>query len=198
LGRSTSSVDQAHERGSVWAKRALIAILVLACLVGAWLLGAAFLPRWWSHRIADQANGSFTGGILVGLFYGFVFTLLPLALLWFAFHKRRPWKFWAGMFAVAVLLALPNLLTLGIVLGSGKASHAGERTLDVDAPGFRGAVLAGAIAAVIAFVLWEYLRYSRRRARNQVERLRAELKERDQAAEASSEPVPANQKPEEP
>ena len=69
---------QAHERGSVWAKRALVTIVVLVCLVGAWLLGAAFLPRWWSHRIADQANGSFTGGILVGLFYGFVFTLLPL------------------------------------------------------------------------------------------------------------------------
>ncbi len=80
----------------MWAKRVLIAILVFACLVGAWLLGAAFLPRWWSHRIADQANGSFTGGILVGLFYGFVFTMLPLAALWFAFHKRRPWKFWAG------------------------------------------------------------------------------------------------------
>lgn len=175
----------------MWAKRALIVIVVFACLVGAGLLGAAFLPRWWSHRIADQANGSFTGGILVGLFYGFVFTMLPLAALWFAFHKRRPWKFWAGMFGVAVLLALPNLLTLGIVLGSGKGSHAGQRTLDVDAPGFRGAVLAGVIAAVVVFVLWEYLRYSRRRARDQVERLRVELKERDQAAEATSEPGPS-------
>ena len=178
----------------MWAKRALIVILVFACLVGAGLLGAAFLPRWWSHRIADQANGSFTGGILVGLFYGFVFTMLPLAALRFAFHKRRPWKFWAGMFGVAVLLALPNLLTLGIVLGSGKGSHAGQRTLDVDAPGFRGAVLAGVIAAVVVFVLWEYLRYSRLTRRgggHLVERLRVELKERDQAAEATSEPGPS-------
>ncbi len=92
---------------------------------------------------------------------------------------------------VAVLLALPNLLTLGIVVGSGKGSHAGQRTLDVDAPGFRGAVLAGVIAAVVVFVLWEYLRYSRRRARDQVQRLRVELKERDQAAEATSEPGPS-------
>ncbi len=44
------------------------------------------------------------------------------------------------------------------------------------------------IAAVVVFVLWEYLRYSRRRARDQVQRLRVELKERDQAAEATSEP----------
>jgi hypothetical protein len=50
----------------------------------------------------------------------------------------------------------------------------------VDAPGFRGATLGAAIAAVVAFLLWEY--------REQVHRLRAELKARDQAAKASSEP----------
>jgi uncharacterized membrane protein YccC len=92
------------------------------------------------------------------------------------------------MFGVAILLALPNLLTLGIVLGSGKAAHAGERTLDVDAPGFRGATLGAVIAAVIAFLLWEYLMYSRRRARDQVHRLRAQLKAREQPAEANSTP----------
>jgi uncharacterized membrane protein YciS (DUF1049 family) len=172
-----------------WAKRTLVTILVLVGLVGAWLLGAAFLPRWWSHRIGDQANGSFTGGILVGLFYGFVFTALPLAMLRFTFHKRRPWKTWAWMFGVAVLLALPNLLTLGIVLGGGKAAHAGERTLDVDAPGFRGASLGGAIAAVVALALWEYLRFSRRRAREQVRELRAELKAREEAADSDSKPA---------
>jgi len=173
---------------ATWAKRALIVILVVAALVVAGLLGAAFLPRWWAHRVGAQAGGGFTGGILAGLFYGFVFTVLPLAMLRFTFHKRRSWKAWAAMFGVAILLALPNLLTLGIVLGSGKAAHAGERTLDVDAPGFRGATLGAAIAAVIAFLLWEYLRYSRRRARDQVHRLRAELKAREQAAEANSTP----------
>jgi MFS family permease len=183
-----SSVDRVHEGLATWAKRALIAIIVIAALVGAGLLGAAFLPRWWAHRVGAQAGGGFTGGILAGLFYGFVFTALPLAMLVFTFRKRRPWKAWAWMFGFAILLALPNLLTLGIVLGSGKAAHAGERTLDVDAPGFRGATLGAAIAAAIAFLLWEYLRYSRRRARDQVHRLRAELKARDRAGDTSSEP----------
>ncbi len=187
-----STVDHTDRRRA-WAKRALIAIVVIAVLVAAGLLGAAFLPRWWAHRIGDQANGSFTGGILVGIFYGFVFTVLPLAMLRFTFHRRRPWKTWAWMVGVAILLGVPNLLTLGIVLGSGKGAHAGQRTLDVDAPGFRGASLGGAIAAVIAFLLWEYLRYSRRRARNQVQRLRAELKERDEAAKAG--PAPEQNRP---
>jgi MFS family permease len=172
-----STAPAHHEQRSTWAKRALIVIVAVIALIGLGLLGAAFLPRWWSHRVADQANGSFTGGILLGIFYGFVFTILPLAMLRFTFRKRRPSKTWAWMFCVAVLLATPNLLTLGIVFGSGKGAHAGERTLDVDAPGFRGASLGGAIAAVIAFVLWEYLRYSRRHARFEVRRLKEELKE---------------------
>ena len=102
-------------------------------------------------------------------------------MLRLTFHKRRAWKTWGWMFVVAVLLATPNLLTLGIVLGSGHGAHAGDRTLDVDAPGFRGASLGGAIAAVVAFVLWEYLRYTRRHARDEVRRLKAQLKERDEA-----------------
>ena len=164
-----------------FANRALIAVAVIVALIGAWLLGAAFLPRWWAHRIGGQANGSFAGGILVGIFYGFVFTALPLATLGMAFGKRRPWKARAWMSGAAVLLALPNLLTLGIVIGNGNAAHAGQRTLDVDAPGFRGASLGGAIAALVAVALWEYLRYSRKRARDQVRHLRAELKARDRS-----------------
>ena len=51
-----------------------IAVLVL-------FAASAFLPRWWSHRIGNQADGSFTNGIGLGLFYGFTFTLLALVLL---------------------------------------------------------------------------------------------------------------------
>jgi hypothetical protein len=184
------SSPEHHEHRRKWAKRALIVIVAVVALIGLGLLGASFLPRWWSHRVADQANGSFTGGILLGIFYGFVFTVLPLAMLWFAFHRRRAWKTWGWMFCLAVLLAIPNLLTLGIVLGSGHGAHAGDRTLDVDAPGFRGASLGGAIAAVVALVLWWYLRYSRRRAQHELSELRAELKEREAAAEAQPPPAP--------
>jgi hypothetical protein len=125
--------------------------------IGAGFLGAAFLPRWWAHRIGGQVNGSIGAGIVVGLFYGFVFTALPLAVLRFAFDKRRHWKTLGILFAIAILFALPNLLTLGVVLGSGNASHAGERTLDVEAPAYRDAALVGAILALVAFALLQYL-----------------------------------------
>jgi hypothetical protein len=153
-----------------WSRRLVIAGVVLfGLLILAWV-GAAFVPRWWAHRVGDQANESFSGGISLGLFYGFVFTLLPLLLIVWGIRKRRSAKAWLFILAGALLLALPNLFTLGITVGRGNAAHAGDRTLDVDAPGFRGATLAGALVALaIVGFIW-YLLESRHRAREELRR----------------------------
>jgi hypothetical protein len=137
---------------------AVVAIVVIA---------SAFLPRWWSHRIGDQVEESMTRGILLGLFYGFVFTFVPLALAWLGLRRIRSLRGRVLVVFVGALLAAPNLLTLSIVLGTGNAAHAGDRTLDVEAPGFRGASLVGAIAAA-ALIAWPLyaLRSRRRRLRN--------------------------------
>lgn len=141
-------------------------------VVGGWI-GAAFIPRWWAHRIGDQVGGSIPAGITLGLVYGFLFTALPLAAILWAARRRRSWKRGLAFAALAVFLALPNLFTLGIVVGSGDAAHAGERTLDVEAPGFRGGTLAGALLAVLLLAGVQYLLVSRRRARAEVGKLRA-------------------------
>ena len=120
-------------------------------------------------------------GIGVGLFYGFAFTVLPLALLWWGMRRASRWKTRFLVVAAALVLAVPNLLTLGIVLGRGNAAHAGDRTLDVEAPGFRGATLAGAIVAVVALIALIGLLRSRKRARLHARRLEAELQARGEA-----------------
>ncbi len=74
---------------------------------------------------------------------------------------------------VAAVLAIPNLMTLGIVLGRGNAAHAGERTLDVEAPAFRGASLAGALIALAMGAFVGYLVASRERARDVADERRA-------------------------
>jgi MFS family permease len=158
--------------GRMWLRRFVIGVLVAALVIVLAYLGAAFLPRWWAHRVAHQVNGGMATGIILGLFYGFVFTAIALFTALRAFRKRRPWKVWAGLAVLAILLASPNLLTLGIVIGSGKAAHAGERTLDVDAPGFRGASLAGAIVAVLTLAAVEYLVVSRRWSRRKLREAR--------------------------
>jgi hypothetical protein len=153
--------------GRTWLRRIVVALVGAAALIG-----LAFLPRWWSHRVAHQVNGSMTVGIMLGLFYGFVFTVLPLVTVVRAFRKRRPWKVWASLAVLAIVLAGPNLLTLGIVVGSGHGAHAGERTLDVDAPGFRGASLAGALCGAFAVAAVEYLLVSRRWSRRRLDAAR--------------------------
>jgi uncharacterized membrane protein len=152
--------------------------ITVAVLVGL-LIGAAFIPRWWAQRVGDQANESFTGGIMLGLFYGFIFTILPLLLIIWGIRRRRSAKAWLWILGGVALLALPNLFTLGITLGPGSGAHAGDRTLDVEAPGFRGAVLAGAIVAVVALVALIRLLRSRRLDRQRADRLEAELRSRD-------------------
>jgi hypothetical protein len=168
-----------------WSRRLLVwGGVVLALLLGGFI-GVAFIPRWWAHRVGDQANESFAGGIMLGLFYGFVFTVLPIALIVWAIRKRRSVKAWLFIVFGALLLALPNLFTLGIVLGRNSAAHAGDRTLDVEAPGFRGASLGGTLLALVAIGFVVYLLSSRRRARAAEGRARAELQAREeQAAQA--------------
>ena len=151
---------------------ALVLILIgIAVVVGA----SAFLPRWWSHRVADQANGSFSSGIGLGLFYGFTFTLAALVVLWVGLRRIHSWKGRLILLVVALLLSAPNLLTLGIVFGPGGAAHAGERTLDVDAPGFRSSSAIGAIVAVLMLLAAALLLRSRRRAREQAAAMRAQI-----------------------
>ena len=181
----TERPSQAPARPSL-RRRALLVVGALVGIVVAYLIAAAVLPRWWSHRIGDQVDGSITAGIGLGLFYGFVFTVVPVLVLSFALRRRRSWRARAWLAGIAIVLALPNLLTLGIVLGNSNAAHAGERTLDVEAPDFRAGSLIGAIVGVAAVVALRYLMASRRRAKHRESGLRDELKIRDDAAKAAA------------
>jgi hypothetical protein len=130
---------------------------VVAVIVVAWLLYlflSAFLPRWWAQVIGKAVDGSFAAGAWWGLVVGAVFTAVPVLFLAQAVLSRRSWQVRGAYVAAAAVFAVPNLLTLGIVLGTSAAAHAGERILDVDGPAFRGgsawgAVLGGVVALVI-------------------------------------------------
>ncbi|WP_228000806.1 permease [Nocardia australiensis] len=140
---------------TTWRTRIIGGAAVLAVLVIVYFILAAFIPRWWAQRVASMVHGSFGKGIGWGLFYGGLLTVIPLFLLLLAAltWRRKAGKVIAGAAgALAVLIAIPNLMTLSIVLGDNSAAHAGQRILDVDAPAFRGAALVGAITAAIVFL----------------------------------------------
>jgi len=162
------------EEGPDWGRRLLWAGGLLAVLVVAVLVASATVPRWWAHRIGDQVDGSITQGTLLGLFYGFVFTVVPIALVVLILRWRRTWKTVALALVIGIVFALPNLMTLSIVVGRGNAAHAGDRTLDVDAPAFRGGSLIGALLACALLALIAYLIVSRNRAHSNARRARDE------------------------
>jgi hypothetical protein len=147
-----------------WSRRIAVALLLAGALFAIALAGAAFVPRWWAQQVGDQVSGSIASGTSLGLFYGFVFTLLPLVALSLGLWLLDSWKWRVVVLGVAVALAAPNLMTLGIAVGTGSGAHAGDRILDVEAPGFRGATLAGALIAAGLVAAGWYLFTSRRRA----------------------------------
>ena len=187
--QATAQKESPH-KSSHWGSRALWGAIIAALLALLFFIGAAFLPRWWSQRIADQVGGSQTSGVLIGLFYGFAFTAVALLVLWMAVRrKHRPWKLRVSLVVLAVLLSAPNLLTLGIVAGNGNAAHAGQRILDVEAPNFRASTLLGVGAAVLLFLLFQWALFSRRRNKNRISDLKGELKAREKSAKDSEPPA---------
>jgi uncharacterized membrane protein (DUF485 family) len=169
--------DQPDIAPGRWVKRIVLAIVLLAVAYVGFRISAAFFPRWWAHRVGDQVNDSVTKGTLWGLFYGFVFTFIPVLLL---FQVRRRFFNWTWRIVVAIialLLAAPNWLTLSVVAGNSKAAHAGERIFDVEAPGFRAGTLIGVImGAVLVLVITAMSMRMKHRA-NEVKRLRDERDE---------------------
>jgi glucan phosphoethanolaminetransferase (alkaline phosphatase superfamily) len=148
-----------------WPRRLVFSVVAVVVVLVAGLAASATIPRWWAQRIGDQVEGSLVTGTFVGLFYGFVFTLLPLLVMAAVLRWRRTWKALVIALVVAIVLALPNLMTLGIVIGRGNAAHAGDRILDVEAPAFRGGTLVGVLLAAGLVALVIYLVKSRDRAR---------------------------------
>ncbi|MFI9510941.1 permease [Nocardia sp. NPDC052566] len=170
-----TSSDGQKSAVAVWRTRILGGLAVLAVLIVTYFILAAFIPRWWAQRVGDLVGKSFAKGIAWGLIYGGLCTAIPLFLLLFAvlWWRRRAGKFVAGACAViAIILAVPNLMTLAVVRGTGNAAEAGRQIMNVEAPAFRGATLAGAIAAAVLFLLAAFLiirrGWRKRRAAKQV------------------------------
>ncbi|MGC4932501.1 permease [Gordonia sp. DT30] len=167
----TTAVPDQQPKGRLpsWAVKTIAIAVVVVLVVIAYFILAAFLPRWWSQKIGSAVGQSITTGSFYGIGLGLVCTLVSLLLLALAWRARR-WgetRYWALAFVIlAVVASIPNLLTLTVVAGGGSGAHAGERILDVEAPGFRGGTLVGVIIGAVIFAvataLW--IRFRRRRS----------------------------------
>ena len=153
-------------------------VIGIIAVVLAYLFAVTVIPRWWPQRIGDMVNGKMTAGSIAGVVIGLIFTVLPALVLWMGWRMRDGWRRGMWFIVAAAVLAIPNLATLGVVLGNGNAAHAGERIFDTEAPGFRGGTLIGAVVglALMAWIVW--LAGSRRRNRAKARGYRDELRRR--------------------
>jgi len=171
-----------------WALRLVLAALALIGLGACYLVAVVLLPRWWAERVGQVAGGHFTNGVAIGFVVGAGFTVLAMLVLRAVFRRGRSWRTRTTLIVLALLLCVPNLLTLGIVLGNDDAAREATATLDAQAEGFRGASLVGAIAGAVVVVFLGALLASRRKRKTQVAALKAQIAERD--ADAARPPTP--------
>ncbi|MGW6378765.1 hypothetical protein ACWFRB_22145 [Rhodococcus sp. NPDC055112] len=175
-----------------WARKVIAGLILAVVLVITYFILAAFLPRWWAQQAGALSAGSFSRGIAWGLMYGVLCTAVPLLLFFLAWRvrgRRHSRVVQVVAVTLGIVAALPNLLTLTVVLGGNTAAHAGERILDVDAPGFRGASLVGAIIGALAFAVFVARSVSYRRRGDELARMREEERVR-RAADAETAPGP--------
>lgn len=154
----------------------LVAIFIVATVV----------PYQWGNLIANVVNRSWLAGIFTGVAIGFVSTFIPYWLLSTGWKKRESGS--ANIFLIlGIIVALPNLITLWIVLrsngtGNGSADRA-DQLLNLGAPGFKFGSLIGAIAAAaLAIVIWNI-----QRQRDKAKQEAAEEHDRAEAAAKANE-----------
>lgn len=151
---------------AVWVGAGL-AIVVLA------VLGVAVLPGWWASLVGGWVQGVFGRGVPIGLGVGALFMLLPLAVGALALRTGLTSKTRVTLIVVALLLLLPNVLTIAIALGNSDA----RSVLAIAAPGFRGATAVGIGLVVLAVVAALVIRRRSRRTRHAIEEAREKAKQ---------------------
>jgi hypothetical protein len=158
MGPMTEQAQATLRKKGNWAARIILAGAAVLVLVIAYFALAAILPVWWANVIRDQVRGNLGAGILLGMFYGFTFTLIPVIVAWQATRKAVRWPWKLALLLVAVALATPNLLTAAIMISNSTAAHNGQRILGTEATWFPLWTQVSAVAAVVAFaagtLLW--------------------------------------------
>jgi hypothetical protein len=154
-------------------------LTVIVVVVALGVIAAAYLPGWWAERVADVVAGNRTAGLLGGFACGLVFTVLPLLVLPSAVQGGLRLSQRLVRMLLALLLAVPSLLTLGVVVRTDPDGDVARAVLDARGPGFRGGVLSGAVVGAVLVVLAWVLLSARRRRQREVDDLRARLELRD-------------------
>ena len=140
-----------------WLRLAAVIAAGAVTVVVLVLIGAAVLPTWWAQTVGRQVDGVGAAGVLWGLAYGIIFTLIPILVVMLLIRVRWNWKVRLGIGIAALVALMPNLLTLTISIAASQDTRTARTQMIIEAPNFRGATLAGVIATLVLSAAAVYL-----------------------------------------
>lgn len=184
--QSPTDASRQSEPKTRWGLRIGLGAAAVILLAIVYLVVRLFLPVWWATNIGNQTQGSITSGIILGLSYGFVFTFVPLLVVWQARYKKVSWPWKAVIVVIAVLLAIPNLLTLSIYANSSGAAAKARSMIDVSATWFPSWSMAGAGAALVLFLGIAAFWHLWRSRGKKMKALKSEMKTQDALRDAKA------------
>ncbi|ALE05447.1 hypothetical protein AL755_08100 [Arthrobacter sp. ERGS1:01] len=118
----TEGAPKPRRKMPAWLLRTIVVIAALVILVIAYLIASVTVPLTWAHAIRNQVGGQLGNSIPLGMFYGFVFSFVPVVVGWQAHYKKMHKWVRVGILVVALLLTIPNLLTLAVLHGNSKTA----------------------------------------------------------------------------
>ena len=146
----------------------LVVALVLAA-VGylAYSTARDSLPRWWAEQVGLEVAADSTKGMILGLGHGAVFSFVPLLVLAQARRRFFSWAWRIIIALFAIVLALPNWLTVAVAIGTSRAAQDGRIIMTAEAPGFRNGSAIGAVVGIVLglIVVGTSMRLSQQRRR---------------------------------
>ena len=149
----------------VWLRLVTMGAGVVIVLVLLGVLGSIVLPGWWAGLVTGWVQGVSSAGILIGLVCGLVFTVIPASVIWLAVRSSWSWRTRLIVAASAAVLALPNVLTLVIDVGTTASAVDARLDMVIGSPAFTGSTLVGVLLGLVGVVGgvlgWRWLRRSR-------------------------------------
>lgn len=172
--KAGEAATRAGEAAKKWLRRAIVAAILVLVLIGAYFALAAYLPRKWADMLVGWVgtDGGTLKGTAFGLGIGFLCAGLPLLILWFAARRAASHpKIATVLGLIAVIAAVPNLMTLAVAIGTGSGASYARTKIDQNAAGFRWATLIGVVIGVVAAIaLAIFLEVQRRKRAKKKER----------------------------
>ena len=177
---ATRAKTRAGDAAKKWLKRAIVAAILVAVLIAAYFALAAYLPRKWADMLVGWVgtDGGTLKGTVFGLGIGFLCAGLPLLILWSAAKRAASHpKIATVLGLIAVVVAVPNLMTLAVAIGTGSGANYARTKLDQNAAGFRWSTLIGVVIGVVAAIALAIFLEVQRRKRAKKKQQKAVEKE---------------------